>query len=278
MSEKLVIVVGDKTSHGGTVMTGDDILEICGKPTACLGDRVSCPVHGDTKIVEGFHTTMIDPNKTLAYDGCKTTCGAVLIAGGQEIVVVDTSVSTCLVTSEKHVSEIPAPNKSTEEFNLFVATVWGEAASQSEVAWQAVGSVIMNRVGNNLWKTKNDSVTTIIKRTGFDAAAGKKNREFKKAKQYLLDRKNPSLLNQYEKDILNKMATLLAPVYYENQVITQATHYYSPKAQAIAYHEELRKTPGHIIHKETPDWAKTLQPVNIDGLKKTDDLKFFYDH
>lgn len=55
MSEKLVIVLGDRTSHGGTVITGDAALEISDKPAACLGDKVCCPLHGDTQIVEGFH-------------------------------------------------------------------------------------------------------------------------------------------------------------------------------------------------------------------------------
>lgn len=99
MAEKLVIVLGDKTSHGGTVITGNETIEICDKPAACLGDKVSCPLHGETTIVEGFHTVMVNPNKTLAYEGCETSCGAVLIAGGQSIVFIDTDSVDCLVSS-----------------------------------------------------------------------------------------------------------------------------------------------------------------------------------
>lgn len=208
MTEKFVIVLGDKTSHGGTVVSGDDIIEICNKPAACMGDKVSCPFHGETEIIEGFHTTMIEPNKVLAYEGCKTTCGSVLIAGQQGIVVVDLSASECLISSSGPTNNNTTPSKSVEEFNLFVATVWGEAASQSEVAWQAVGSVIINRVGNQLWARYhfNKSVTSIIQHTGFDAAAGtKKNREFKKALRYLsLENRESGILNPYEKKNLGK--------------------------------------------------------------------------
>ena len=61
---------------------------------------------------------------------------------------------------------------STEEgFKLFVATVYGEMAGvhySREVAWEAVGSVIMNRVGKGVWhrfKTPEE----VIRNTGFDA-------------------------------------------------------------------------------------------------------------
>lgn len=155
MAEKYVIILGDKTSHGGTVVTGDDVLFICDKPAACLGDKVICPQHGETQIIEGFHTVMINDGKTLAYDGCKTSCGAYLIASGQDVVSIETESVECLVTVPEQIKTSPQveqSEKSDEEFILFVATVWGEAASQSTVAWKAVGSVIMNRVGHPYWQ------------------------------------------------------------------------------------------------------------------------------
>ncbi len=120
MSEKYVIVLGDKTSHGGTVITGDDVLSICDKPAARLGDKVTCPLHGPNEIIEGFHTVMLEPNKTLAYEGCKT-------------------------------------------------------------AWQAIGSVIMNRGGKKRFLHKVDrhhvkflTAEEVIRLSGFDAFSRKK--------------------------------------------------------------------------------------------------------
>ncbi|EKD26199.1 MAG: hypothetical protein ACD_79C01310G0007 [uncultured bacterium] len=88
MGEHLVIVVGDTTSHGGMVVSGNDILEVEGKAAACVGDAVHCPHHGETKIIEGFSGFVIE-SYNIAYDGCKTSCGAVLIAGKQSIFFID---------------------------------------------------------------------------------------------------------------------------------------------------------------------------------------------
>ena len=78
---KRVIRVGDPTDHKGGVLTGYDSYRIYGKPVARVGDRCSCPREGhDTcTITEG------DPNHLVggipvAFEGCHTDCGAVLIS------------------------------------------------------------------------------------------------------------------------------------------------------------------------------------------------------
>ncbi len=43
-----LIRVGDKTSHGGEVMTGSANMIVDGKEVARLGDKVTCPQCGDT--------------------------------------------------------------------------------------------------------------------------------------------------------------------------------------------------------------------------------------
>lgn len=37
------IVMGDRTSHGGVVMSGDPTWTVDGQPIARIGDKVSCP-------------------------------------------------------------------------------------------------------------------------------------------------------------------------------------------------------------------------------------------
>lgn len=37
------IVVGDRTSHGGVVVSGDITCTIDGQPVARVGDKVFCP-------------------------------------------------------------------------------------------------------------------------------------------------------------------------------------------------------------------------------------------
>jgi uncharacterized Zn-binding protein involved in type VI secretion len=77
-----VIRKGDRTSHGGVVVTGDETVMIFGQPMARLGDRVSCPkCSGTHTIVEG--TTDVGSDRKTAVEGMKTSCGAVLIASQQ---------------------------------------------------------------------------------------------------------------------------------------------------------------------------------------------------
>lgn len=70
---------GDSTSHGGTILSGSDRIKIKGRRAARIGDIVSCPKHGDNKIVEGG-TSMTDAGIPVSRDGDKTQCGSILIA------------------------------------------------------------------------------------------------------------------------------------------------------------------------------------------------------
>jgi uncharacterized Zn-binding protein involved in type VI secretion len=76
-----MIVLGDKTDHGGEVIEASGVTDTHGKRIARVGDRVYCPKkgHGTTVIVTGDITMVID-GKAVAYHGCKTSCGAMLIS------------------------------------------------------------------------------------------------------------------------------------------------------------------------------------------------------
>ncbi|PWF47751.1 PAAR domain-containing protein [Massilia glaciei] len=74
------IVQGDKTSHGGTVLVGSPFSDCDGKPIARVGDMVSCPERkGVFPIAEGDQSNIVD-GAPVAYDGCKTACGARLVS------------------------------------------------------------------------------------------------------------------------------------------------------------------------------------------------------
>ena len=55
----------------------------------------------------------------------------------------------------------------SEEEIIFVCTIYGEAAGSSEIAWETIASVIMNRVSSSRWEYTTP--VDIIKYTGFDA-------------------------------------------------------------------------------------------------------------
>lgn len=75
------IVLGDRTSHGGTVIEASGHTSTGDLAVARLGDKVSCPKkgHGTCPIISGDPTVIID-GKPVARAGDKTACGAVLIA------------------------------------------------------------------------------------------------------------------------------------------------------------------------------------------------------
>lgn len=85
MVARRMILVGDPTSHGGTVTTGSPYSDVEGKAVARLGDEVSCPQHGPNKIVEGESTYHVD-NLPAAIEGHRTECGALLIGSCNNVV------------------------------------------------------------------------------------------------------------------------------------------------------------------------------------------------
>ncbi|KAB2928844.1 MAG: PAAR domain-containing protein [Dechloromonas sp.] len=77
------ILLGDKTSHGGVVISASETTDSKGKGIARVGDKVTCPLKGHgsvTTIATGDSTALID-GKPAARHGDLTACGASLIAG-----------------------------------------------------------------------------------------------------------------------------------------------------------------------------------------------------
>lgn len=73
------IVVGDRTSHGGTVVSGDITFTIDGQPVARVGDKVFCPrCKTMTTITTSRFPSIFDLGQTMAYDQDSTSCGALL--------------------------------------------------------------------------------------------------------------------------------------------------------------------------------------------------------
>ena len=77
-----VIRLGDATSHGGKVVSVSALhVTVEGIAVARVGDVCSCPIkgHDNCTIAEGDPHHVVEGLR-VAYEGCKTTCGAVLIA------------------------------------------------------------------------------------------------------------------------------------------------------------------------------------------------------
>ena len=79
---KPFIVVGDKTSHGGTVVQGSPVTTTGGKSIARVGDQVTCPKrgHGGTTVIATGDPTCVIDGQPAARHGDKTACGATLLS------------------------------------------------------------------------------------------------------------------------------------------------------------------------------------------------------
>lgn len=82
------IVVGDRLSSGGSVLTGSPFTDIEGRPMARVGDRTTCTAHGPGTIITGDATLIVD-GSAAARHGDRASCGCWLIAGRQNLVFVD---------------------------------------------------------------------------------------------------------------------------------------------------------------------------------------------
>jgi len=76
-----IIRIGDKTTGGGTVLSGSSDMEFDGIGVAREGDPVRCPIpgHGRTFIAQG-HPAFLDNGIPVAFDGHLCDCGCALIS------------------------------------------------------------------------------------------------------------------------------------------------------------------------------------------------------
>jgi uncharacterized Zn-binding protein involved in type VI secretion len=81
-------MLGDRTNHGGTIISGAAKTLVNGMPAARVGDLHSCPLegHGVTPIATGSSKTMIE-GQPAARIGDRTGCGAVITSGSPDVEV-----------------------------------------------------------------------------------------------------------------------------------------------------------------------------------------------
>lgn len=82
------VLLRDKTTHGGEVITASSTMIINGKQVALTGDKISCPKddHGINAIIEGSAEWSSD-GKAVVVDGCLCECGCQVISGAADFVI-----------------------------------------------------------------------------------------------------------------------------------------------------------------------------------------------
>lgn len=81
---KSIVRLGDKSTHGGTVLTASGRCEVNGIPAAVDGDIHQCPKHGGTPMTASAKNK--SGGKALIRVGDRAACGAVITAGSLNVI------------------------------------------------------------------------------------------------------------------------------------------------------------------------------------------------
>lgn len=82
------VLLGDKTTHDGEVISASSTTIVHGKPVALVGDEVCCriPGHEDNPIVEGC-ADWSENGRALVVNGCRSECDCRVISSAPDCVV-----------------------------------------------------------------------------------------------------------------------------------------------------------------------------------------------
>lgn len=169
------------------------------------------------------------------------------------------------------------PPSLQEEFEIFVATVCGEAIGQSEGAWKGVAHTIMNRVARKYETWKNCfTPTEVIRQTGFEAYNKK---IFLAAREYM---KAPATASFNDRDKLQRLITLVTPIFMrQGDDGAGAVFFYSPKAQRQLAEREAANgnrsrsiVPGFVNQTGDKELVRVTEQV-LGGAGKKDDFEFY---
>ena len=155
IENKEIILIGDSTSHGGTVLSGSCTCLVEGVPVARVGDPASCPLcKGVFPIAEGAASVFAAGMK-IARHGDRTACGAPLVArsaaaggGGPSDAAFYAAAGPVHQYAGKRTLENPGPMKYTREQLADMLRNTDFKALQSEMMDALNDSYITDKAGN----------------------------------------------------------------------------------------------------------------------------------
>lgn len=80
-----IAVLGDTSSHGGSIITSASRTLVQGKLVARVSDILMCPDHGPSPIISGS-SRFICEGQPVARAGSVTACGAVIVGSATRTV------------------------------------------------------------------------------------------------------------------------------------------------------------------------------------------------
>jgi len=116
MAKRNFIVLGDTTTHGGTVISawgqdGPTPMTIEGKPVACVGDKVICPkCRGVHTILSGAEGPRVELHgRPIAREGDFVSDGSMLLSVGQSIACHDCEEGAAAAVAAGSATVTPPP-------------------------------------------------------------------------------------------------------------------------------------------------------------------------
>ena len=82
------VLLGDKTTHGGQVISASSTMVVNGKNVALVGDKIICPIngHGINAIIDGSPEWISD-GKAVVVNGCHCECGCQVISSAPDCAI-----------------------------------------------------------------------------------------------------------------------------------------------------------------------------------------------
>lgn len=302
--------LGDVTTTGGQILSGQKQWSMAEKPYACVGDDVYCPSCGQVgQIAEGENSILIK-GKALAFWGAEVACGC---QKGSHRISPDQSEASQVAALHQEAAKQAAeeaqknqskkdPKEEEEEMKLFVATVFAEAAFSyqgaevyphyavsSDKALEAVASVILNRV--NTYPARHgerpSNITEVITQTGFDAYK-QKTPPFQTAMKFMdantgwvMRLEEPSTVDSLNKP-LTRVKNIAGKIYISKQAsIPEIIQYLSPRSQDENYKEGLQSHSAYQIEREWTskfNYEPSSKNIKLSPAEKAEEQKDIKSH
>lgn len=82
------VLLGDKATHGGEVISASSTMIVNNKSVALIGDKISCPIpgHSINAIIESSSEWSSD-GKAIVVDGCRCECGCQVISSAPDCAI-----------------------------------------------------------------------------------------------------------------------------------------------------------------------------------------------
>jgi len=82
MAKRKVALLGDSSSHGGTIITSnqDGSVKAETKVIPVQGAILSCPIHGPSSITSNLDEDWLINGKKVVLDGSVASCGATIVS------------------------------------------------------------------------------------------------------------------------------------------------------------------------------------------------------